>query len=368
MRRILHVIPGLTGGGAERQLTILATLQADRGNSVHIAVLRPEFPTELQAAGVQLHEWRAANNHDPLMFWRIRNIMRAARPDVVQTWLTLPDVVAGSVALIRGIPWVLSERSDAEMYPPTWKNRARAWLARRSRAIVANSEGGASYWVSRGIPAGRIAVIPNAVSVPPATQAESVSLPPTFRGRPLVLFAGRLSAEKNPLLLIDALARAFATADAVALLCGTGPLESEAAERIRSHGMQERIVLAGHRPDVAALMRQARLCVAISVFEGNPNAVLEAMAVGCPLVVSDIQGYTRLVDNTSGRVVPLGDAAAIAAAIVEVLNDPAGAAERAARAKARLGDRSPDKLADAYDEVYRRITLGDSGPEKFATP
>lgn len=358
MRRILHVIPGLTGGGAERQLTILASVQAARGDSVHIAVLRSEVPSQLEGSRVLLHQLRASSNHDPLMFWRMRDIMRSTRPDIVQTWLTLPDVVAGSVALLAGTPWVLSERSDAPMYPPTWKNRARTRLARRSQAIVANSEGGASYWMSHGIPRSRIAVIPNAVSIPSAAPAESVTLPPAFRDRPLVLFAGRLSAEKNPLLLIDALAIAFATSNAVALLCGSGPLEEDIVARIRAHDLQDRIVLAGHRSDVPALMRQARLCVAISVFEGNPNAVLEAMATGCPLVVSDIPGYTGLLDDTCARIVPVDNVDAIADTIVAVLNDPQAADARAVLAKARLVGRTSDNLADAYEDVYLRIAEG----------
>jgi glycosyltransferase involved in cell wall biosynthesis len=355
MTRILHVIPGLTGGGAERQLTILATQQVERGDSVHIALLRPHTAGGIEESGVAVHQLRASGNHDPLLFWNMNAIMRKTRPQIVQTWLTLPDVVGGGVALLRRTPWVLSERSEAAGYPPTWKNRARSRLARKSSAIVANSEGGARYWVSQGVPSSHLTVIPNAVASSSASPAAPSALPPGFHDRPLVLFGGRLSDEKNPLVLVDALARAFATSNAVALLCGSGPCEQEMAARIRSHQMQDRIVLAGHRTDLPALLQRAQLCVAISLYEGNPNVVLEAMAVGCPLIVSDIPAYTQLLDNTCARIVPVRDVSAIASAIVAVLAEPQAAAARAVLAKARLINRTPKDLADAHENVYARL-------------
>ncbi|MBC8088557.1 MAG: glycosyltransferase, partial [Phycisphaerae bacterium] len=198
MTRILHVIPGLTGGGAELQLTTLATMQARRGHSVHIALLRMEVPAQLTEAGVVVHQLQAASSFDPLMFWRLHGIVRTSRADIVQTWLTLPDVVGGTVALSHGTPWVLSERSEAAAYPPSWKHSTRVRLARRCSAIIANSERGASYWTSQGLPAGRITVIPNAVTVPLPDQTGVATIPAEFEDRPLVLFAGRLSSEKNP--------------------------------------------------------------------------------------------------------------------------------------------------------------------------
>lgn len=355
MTRILHVIPGLTGGGAELQLTTLATMQARRGHGVHIAVLRMDVPAQLTESGVAVHQLHATSSFDPGMFWRLHGIVRKTRPEVVQTWLTLPDVVGGSVALANSTPWVLSERSEAAAYPPSWKHRARIQLARRCDAIIANSERGASYWTSHGVPANRITVIPNAVTVPPAQDVRPATLPDAFAYRPLVVFAGRLSAEKNPLVLIDALALALAETNAVALLCGSGPLEQEIIARIRSHAMQDRIVLAGYRDDVPSLMRRAELCVAISLFEGNPNVVLEAMAVGCPLVVSDIPAYTRLLDHSTARIVPVSNAVATARAIVEVLHNPQEAANRAALAIHGVARRTPAELADAHEHVYDQL-------------
>lgn len=354
MRRILHVIPGLSGGGAERQLSILAARQAERGYDVHIALLRNDAPAEISGSRVTLHRISASGNYDPAMALKLRGIVRRAQPEILQTWLTLPDVMGGVVARLAGTPWILSERSEKAAYPPSWKHRIRASLARRCRAIIANSAGGREYWIEQGVDERRIHVIPNAVVIPPASDVPA-PIPNKFANKPLILFAGRLSAEKNPLVLVDALSLALQRTNAVALLCGVGPLEGEVRARIDAAGMGDRIALAGHRDDVAQLMRQASLCVAVSVFEGNPNVVLEAMSVGCPLVVSDIPAYTRLLDVRSAQIVPADNSELIGSAIVSVLGDPHGARERAKAAQSLVKNRTPDDLADAHENVYARI-------------
>jgi glycosyltransferase involved in cell wall biosynthesis len=354
MARILHIIPGLTGGGAERQLTILAAMQAERGHQVHIALLRPDIPEQLIGTSVQLHHVRVTNHYDLRLLWRLLAIARSIGPDIVQTWLTLPDIAGGLIARMLRKPWVLSERSEAAAYPPSWKNRSRVRLARHCNAVVANSTGGAEYWRAQGVPPARIVVVPNAVSVPD-NATPPVGLPAELGNRPMVLFAGRLDAAKNPLVMIDALSLALSQHEGMALLCGTGPMEPDITARIQARGMQDRIILAGHRSDVPSLMRHARVCVAVSVFEGNPNVVLEAMAVGCPLVVSDIPAYTQLLDATTAMIVPRHDVTAIASAIAAVLHNPDAAAHRATLAKVRVAHRTPSALAQAYDNVYAQF-------------
>lgn len=355
MARILHMIPGLTGGGAERQLTLLAGMQARRGHEVHIALLRPDIPSELVGGAVEIHTLRPAGHYDPRLLLALRALMRRLRPDIVQTWLMLFDVMGGSAALLTQTPWVLSERSQAEAYPPSWKNRLRARLAKRANAVVANSAGGVQYWLAQGIEPKRTVEIPNAVDIAAMEAATDGGLPAHFAGRPLILFVGRLATEKNPLVMIDALAAAMRETDAVALLCGTGPLEVAMRERIDGHQLHNRIVLAGARTDVFGLLKRAQLCLAVSIFEGSPNVALEAMAAGCPLVVSDIAGYRQLLDVQSATFVPVNSVTETAHAIRDVLSNSAHAAKLAARAKERVTPFTPEHVATLLDAVYARI-------------
>lgn len=355
MTRVLHVIPGLTGGGAERQLTLLSIAQVAIGHEVHIAIIHPEIPPQLLAAGVHVHRLNAASNFDPRVIWQLRSLIHNTRAQIVQTWLTLPDVMGGVAATLTSTPWVLSERSMVEAYPPNWRHTVRARLARRANAIVANSYGGVQYWESQGIPSARITEIPNAVDMRAAQEAVADPLSPAFDGQPLVVFAGRLADAKNPIVMVDALAMALKGTNTIAMLCGTGPLEHEMAERIRTLGAGKQIILAGHRADVVGLMKRAQLCLAISKFEGSPNVVIEAMAAGCPLVVSDIPAYRQLLDDSSALFVPLNDVPTIAHAIRATLDDQAAAQQRAARARARINARTPEHVASSLDLVYRKL-------------
>ena len=356
MVRVLHLIPGLTGGGAERQLTMLAATQAARGHEVHIAVSRPELPELLMGnALVHVHQLPVRSNHDPMLFVAIRRLIKSTGAEIVQTWLTMMDVMGGVAAMSAKRAWILSERSEAAMYPATWKNSLRARLGKSASAIVANSEGGAGYWAHVGVSPSRLAVVPNAVNVAEVADASVCELPAACVGKPLVLFVGRFTVEKMPFVLIDALARVTTRSDAMALLCGSGPLEEQMHASVRQHNASERIIFAGHRSDVFGLLRHASVCVAISCIEGTSNVMLEAMAAGCPLVVSDIPAYRQLLHSTNALIVPLNDAEATAAAILSTLNDPAAANDRALRARACVAELSPENISVALDAVYSRV-------------
>src|SRR6185436_12110902 len=92
------------------------------------------------------HRIEGLGNHDPRLLVRLVRLLRRARPDVVQTWLTQMDVLGGLAARLVGRPWILSERASALAYPPGLKIRLRERIGRTADAIVSNSAGGDRYW------------------------------------------------------------------------------------------------------------------------------------------------------------------------------------------------------------------------------
>jgi glycosyltransferase involved in cell wall biosynthesis len=181
-------------------------------------------------------------------------------------------------------------------------------------------------------------------------------------GRPLVVAVGRLHPQKGYDVLLDAVARWEADgrlrpAPLVAI-AGDGPLEDDLAARIRAQRLP--VLLLGRRSDVADLLGAADLCVLPSRWEGSPFTGQEALRAGTPLIATRAGGMPELFGDAASFV-PVGDAAALADAVVQVLTDPARAAELAA-AGPRQAAGWPDEHAAGRQlaAVYREL-LGTPG-------
>src|ERR1039458_5533545 len=119
--RVLHCIPGLYGGGAERQLSYLSLALGKNGVDFHIVyhVREPGFG-KIPDCKVTFHELPIYGNHDPLLLLRLVKLIRRVKPDLIQTWLLQMDVLGVLAALITGTPFVMTERSVAGTYAVPW--------------------------------------------------------------------------------------------------------------------------------------------------------------------------------------------------------------------------------------------------------
>jgi glycosyltransferase involved in cell wall biosynthesis len=348
--RILYCIPTLEHGGAERQLSYLAAALSAGGHEVHVASSRggPNL-ARLEAAGVQWHRLGGAGNRDPLIFLRLLRLMRGLRPDIVQTILTPMDILGGAAALLTRTRWVLRESSSAPLYTAGWRNRVRLSLGRMADAVVSNSAGGDAYWrAAPGAHARR--VIPNAIPFEEIARADPARATEFGPAEKVVLYAGRMDAGKNVEGVIDALARIAGETPFVAVMCGDGPRRPHLERMARSLGVAHRIVFKGYVDNLWELMKRADVLVSLSRVEGCPNVLLEAMACGCPLVVSDIPPHREMLDEHSARFAGPDDAAKAAAEIKAVLAH--GDVERARAARARVAGRPVETTARCYEQLY----------------
>lgn len=350
--RILHLIPSLGSGGAERQLGILAAGLRDHGCEVHVGfVSEGANLARIEAAGAHLHRIPARGNYDPLLLLRIVRLILKVRPDVVQTWLTQMDVAGGLAALLTHRPWIVSERTHKIYYPRDAKHGLRRLLGRFANAIVANSPGGTEYW--DGVRVEKV-IIPNALplrEIAAAPRDES-----DFGAAEVLLFVGRFDPAKNLDNLVDALAQVVRERDAVALLCGEGPLEGELRARIARAGATDRIRLLGFTDRVWSLMKRADVLIAASWFEGHPNVVMEAAACGCPLVLSDIPAHRQCFGEDAALFSDPADPAGLAAAIRQTLEDRAAASRRAGRARLVALGLSVERAAASYLRAYEKVS------------
>jgi glycosyltransferase involved in cell wall biosynthesis len=356
-KRILHLIPNMAGGGAERQLVYLSGELVSRGWDIHVALLKegPNFDG-LLATGATVHKIAARGNHDIAILWRIRQLIHHIRPHIVQTWMTQMDVFGGMAARLTGTPFILSERCSALAYPNSVKNTLRLYSGRRAVAIVSNAPAGKEYWqmhVDDSVP---MYVVHNSVPLQEIENSESTVSDFLFsNASKVLLFAGRFTPQKNIETMIKAFKIVASRQDVVLLLCGEGELQTRIEEMLRKDNLEARVLILGYVGNLWELMKRADLFLTISAFEGHPNAVLEAMACGCPLVVSDIQEHRDFLDEEKAFLVDPANVADIASAITTCLKDPERAKRTAQKAKAAVEAFSIRSAADQYETIYDDI-------------
>lgn len=365
--RILFCIPNLAYGGAERQLSYLAAELASMGHEVHVASSRggPNLD-RLKSAGAVWHRLSGARRGRPAIFsgplrlfrafaifFRLVGLMRRLRPDVVQTILAPMDMLGGAAALLTRTPWVLKECSCALVYTTDWKYWFRFAFGRLSDAVVSNSEGGYDYWrTARGVRT--LHVIPNGLPLGEIAESDSGSLSGFAFGpeEKVVLYAGRADIGKNVEGLIDALARIAGEVRFTAVICGDGPHRPGLERMARELGIAHRVVFKGYVDNLWDLMKRADAFVSMSRCEGRPNVVLEAMACGCPLVVSDIPAHREILDEHTALFTALDRPEETAAALKAALVRGDAARRRARAARERAEGWPIETMARLYEELY----------------
>jgi len=174
--------------------------------------------------------------------------------------------------------------------------------------------------------------------------------------RDAILFTcvGRLEPQKNPLLLLQAFA-ALKDPRIHLIMMGEGSLREQLATYIREHGLERRVHLLGKRNEVPECLAASDVFVLSSNWEGNPLAVMEAMAAGLPVVGTTVGGIPELVESgQQGILVPPGDCAAFTDAMRTLLNDPEkrAAMGNAARVRATAAF-NVERMAQGYESIYR---------------
>jgi glycosyltransferase involved in cell wall biosynthesis len=356
-KSVLHLIPGMGGGGAERQLVYLCRGLAHLGWQVHVGLLAkgPNF-SDLEKTCASIHLLRARSSYDPALPVRIVRLMRSVNPAVVQTWLEMMDVLGGATCTAAGKPWVLTQR-HSPVRTTGLKWRARNALAARASAVISNSAEGQVFW-SRALPRGvRSAMIPNALPLDELDAVPPVLVPRVRKGQKVILYTGRIDAEKNLGTLILALKILEQSHDFMAFLVGEGELRGDMESLVRRNGLEEKVFLPGYKPrgEIWGLMKGVDLFVSISTREGMPNTVMEAMGCGCRLVLSDIPEHRGFVPAECTTFVDPLEVRAVAAGLREALDDGADRSRRAARLREVSEGMTIETMAGRYEAVYHDI-------------
>jgi glycosyltransferase involved in cell wall biosynthesis len=350
--RVLQAIAELGSGGAEAVVEALTLRLLAEGDAVALASAGGRREAALATAGAKVVRL-------PLAQRSPTGAARAALALARRTRPSLPDLVhahnvGAAVIAHAGVRWprrrpplVVTFHGVADADYP---NAARL-LSRTADIVVAVSPSTADRLAEAGFPRAKLRTIENAVTTPPREdRAEARRTLGLDADVPVALCLARLVPQKRHDLLVEAWAQV--PAPAVLLVAGTGPLADDTAAAVERAGLTGRVRLLGERSDVPLLLAAADLLCLASDWEGLPIAVLEAMSLGVPVVATAVDGLVAGCDGAA-RLVPPRDPAALAAALRDVLSDPAERAVLGAAGLARVAERfSPDAMWAAYRAVY----------------
>jgi L-malate glycosyltransferase len=372
--RVCYVIGTLDRGGTEGQLVRLAT-GLDRARfAPYVCALTTGGPLEqpLRDAGIPVQVFTLRSLRPTRNPWTIgRELMRFVqfvrdiKPEIVHGFLIHAYVPAAFAARVAGVPVVVASRRSLSHF----KARKHHWrLAERvanrlTDRLVANSEAvRADVIASEGVDPSRVEVIHNGIDVSDYTATRDAALRATLgigEHAPVVVVVANLIHYKGHSYLLDALQQVRVRFPAVqALLVGEGPMRSRIEEQIARLNLQESVVLLGSRPDVPTLLSQADLLVHPSTEEGFSNVILEAMAADKPVVATSVGGNAEAVrDGETGVLVPPRDAAALAAAIIGLLENPGRARAMGAAGRTRVVEVFPiERMVKAYEALYNELS------------
>jgi glycosyltransferase involved in cell wall biosynthesis len=354
--RIVHLIIG--GDVAGGQIVALQLAGAGRGAGHDVSFVSPSdgpFLDLVRAEGFAAHVLPVRGGLVVAAVTRLTRLLRREGADLLHTHGHFAVNVVGRIAARLAGAAVLSHMHVEAAFRAGRGRGLQVALdnatARLCFAIVAVSNATREGLVRQGYPARKLVTVHNGIAV--AEPAEPVRLVEA----PQVLEVARLADVKGQRTLLAALAQL----DATAVLVGVDLEQGGAYEQeLRAHadrlGVSERVVFAGYRADVAALMAGSDVFCLPSTIEGLPIVVLEAMAQGTPVVASAVGGTPELVeDGVTGLLVAPGDVDGLARALAQVLDDP-----KLARLLGEAGRRRVREEFSATEAAERILRLYES--------
>jgi len=364
-KRVAYIFPALPVGGAEKQLALLLD-HLDRSRYVpYVCCLFKEgaIAEKIRRGGVEVTLIGLGTVYDVRAVWKLRAYLAQRRIDIVQTCLFGFDLFANCAARLAGVPAVISTRRERAVWKRLRHRTAQSMANFFVHMIVANSAAVKEFVMAQeGVPADKVAVIYNGIEPSDyqyagsaAAVREELSIAPD---RTVIATVSNFGALKGHSHLIRAAALVRARVpQALFLFVGAGPCMSDAVACAKASGVEDMVRFAGLREDIGRVLAACDLFAFPSLTEGFPNAVLEALCAGVPVVATRVGGIPEMIEHgVDGVLVPPQDPEALAREIVRLCHEKERARALAARGREKAGKYfSAEHMASAYGRLYGRL-------------
>ena len=375
--RVVNVLARLNVGGPAIHVSLLTqrmappdyesflvtgTVGGAEGDMTWYATERGVTPIIIPTLGRELHPIR-----DIATLWKLYRLLRQLKPDVVATHTAKAGFVGRVAAWLAGAPVIVHTYHGHVFHGYFSPAKTRLFLllerfaARLSDAIIALTPGQRDDLVNvyHIAPASKFIVMGYGLDLSAFAAAQRHS--GTFRrawgvagDAPLITIVGRLAPVKNHALFLQAAVKLREILPAARFaIVGDGELRTELEAQVDALGLRDAVFFTGWQKDVTPVYADSDVLVISSVNEGTPFTVIEAMAAGCPVVSTAVGGVPDFLNyGELGKLVPSGDADALAGALVETVQQPPDAEALRALIVERYGI---DRLVRDLDALYRGL-------------
>ena len=354
---VLHTEASKGWGGQEVRIVTEATWLCERGVRLVLAA-QPDsrILEEARQAGLETAEVRMRGAWDVPAVLRLARLIRHGKIDLVHTHSSIDAWVGGAAARIARVPVVRSRHVSIPI-----RGGLNPVYTRLADRVITSGEAIRRLVLAGGVRPDAVVALPAGVDLAtftPGVPGDAVRAE-FHDGRPVIGSIAMFRGSKGHQHLVDAFQSLLGEfPDAQLLLVGDGIRRQWVEDLARQRGLASAVRFLGFRRDVADLLRVMNCFVLASTrTEGVPQSLLQAMAVGVPVVASAIGGIPEVIaDGKTGLLVPPQDPAALARAIAEVLRAPAAARERAQAARALVETRySRDVCVDRLLALYGQL-------------
>ncbi len=261
---------------------------------------------------------------------RLYHLLRNTSPVILHTWMFHANLSGRIIGRMAGVPVIITSRRNMNI-GGTWRECLNRWTAKLDQKVVAVCESARQEEIRQAkISPQKVITIHNGID-------SQIYLPPTSEERArirqsfdlsdkefVVGSVGRLHLQKGHHYLIEAFAQMISKVpEARLLIVGDGELRETLERQVRQDGLEGKVIFTGSRSDVPSIMKALDIFVLASLWEGEPNVVLEAMATGLPVIATSVGGAPELViHGETGLLIPSRDPSALLEALLALKNSP----------------------------------------------
>ncbi|MBZ5676730.1 MAG: glycosyltransferase [Acidobacteriia bacterium] len=368
--RLLAVIEASSITGPAKNLIEFARLARQADVETTIATFTRGSPANLfvdtaREARLPVEVIQESGLYDRSVIRNLRQMVERLRPDIIQTHAVKSHFLARCASLPSKALWVAFHHGytwpalRARLY-----NQLDRWSLRAARKVLTVSQPFREELIARGVKPENIEIVHNAI---PPDWGRRFQQPAPSRAlraklgigedRNVILIVGRLSREKDHLTLLEAVARLPPELHPHLIIVGEGPERWRIEERIRGLNLTNSVTLTGQQESAEPYYGIARIAVLSSLSEGSPNALLEAMAAGVPVVATRVGGIPEIVTHgESALLVEPSDIRAMKDSLVALLQDPGMAHGLVEHAQVQvLKNHSPEARTSKLVDIYTRL-------------